>query len=247
MLRLTLTLIALIAVALFATPAAADATADHAALADAATKLSANAASLAKIAKESDDRGARKKFGPAAQDLSDDLAAFARRAAKDQPFKALASDAAALVKDSTALVELADEAEDKDTRKALRAHAVLIQTGVANMGKQLVAASQAEDKGGGGGAKPAEARRFTGLLVNNSDNDKCSDTFAENVFFQVVSNGQAIWKSQLVFPGKNTALALHEGQYVIQILGSASNLIAQRPFDAKAEGWQFNTGCVDNK
>jgi hypothetical protein len=243
MLRLTLSLISLIAVALFATPASADAKADHAALADAATKLSANAATLAKTAKDSDDRGARKKFGPAAQDLSDDLAAFARRAAKDQPFKTLASDAAALVKDSTALVELADESEDKDTRKSLRAQAVLIQTGVANMGKQLVAASQAEDKGGS--AKPAEARRFTGMLVNNTD--KCSGTWEENVFFQVVSNGQAIWRSQLVFPGKNTTLALYEGQYLIQILGPASNLLAQRAFDAKTEGWQFASGCVDNK
>ena len=224
---------------LFATPAFADAKADHASLADAATKLSASAATLAKTAKASDDRGARKKFAPAAQDLSDDLAAFSRRAAKDQSFKTLAADATALVKDSTALVELADEAEDKEERKALRAQAVLIQQGVANLGKQLIAAAASEDKGG---TKPADTapKKFSGRMFNNTD--KCD--WPENVFFQLSRNGQVVWKSALVFPGKNSAVVLEEGQYVVSILETNGDFLAQKTLDAKAEGWQLVSGCV---
>ncbi|HEY5928451.1 MAG TPA: hypothetical protein VIV11_42485 [Kofleriaceae bacterium] len=238
MLRLSLSLISLVFVALCATPAFADAKADHAALADAANKLSQSAANLAKAAKGSDDRGARKKFAPAAQDLSDDLAAFGRRAAKDVPFKQLGGDAAAILKDSGALVELADEAEDKEERKSLRNQAQLIQQGVANLGKQLLAAAANEDKG----SKPADTapKRFTGRLFNNTD--KCD--WPENVFFQLSRNGQVVFKTQLVFPGKNFALALEEGQYLVSILETNGDFLAQKTLDAKTEGWQLVSGCI---
>jgi hypothetical protein len=226
---------------LFCSVAMADSKADHAALSDSATKLSASAGSLAKTAKASDDRAARKKFAPAAQDLGDDLASFARRAAKDQPFATLATDATALVKDARALVDLADDVEDKDERKSLRASATLVQQGVEALGKQLVAAAENEGKGGGG-TKPADTtpRRFTGVLVNNTD--KCS--WEENVFFQIVKNGQAVYKTQLVFPGKTSPLALEQGSYVIQVLETNGELLAQKPFEAKSEAWQFMSGCV---
>ena len=237
MLRLTLSLISLVAVVLFATPAFADAKADHAALSDSAAKLSTSAATLAKAAKASDDRGARKKFAPAAQDLSDDLAAFSRRAAKDQPFKSLAADATAVLKDSSALVELADEAEDKEERKSLRSQAVLIQQGVANLGKALIAAAAAEEKGG---ATPATAKKFTGRLFNTTD--KCN--WPENVKFQVSRNGTVVFTSQMVFDGRNIGLVLDEGQYLVQMFETNNDFLAQKTLDVKAEGWQFVSGCV---
>jgi hypothetical protein len=238
--RIAFVLLAFVLTTVSFAPVFADSKADHAALADSANKLSASAATVAKTAKAADDRGARKKFAPAAQDLADDLAAFARRAGKDLPFKSLASDASALVKDANALVELADEIEDKDERKSLRGSATLLVQGTEGLGKQLVAATANEDKGG---AKPAQtaARRFTGLFVNNSD--KCS--WEENVFFQIVRNGQVIYKTQLVFPGRTSAVALEEGQYVVQILKTAGELHAQKTLDAKAENWQLATGCMN--
>ena len=237
--RSWLSLVSFALVVLLCSVAFADSKADHAALADSANKLSASAANLAKSAKASDDRAARKKFGPAAQDLADDLSAFSRRAAKDQAFATLAADATALVKDARALVDLADDVEDKDERKTLRGSATLLQQGVEALGKQLVAAAEAEGKGG---SKPADTtpRRFTGVLVNNTD--KCS--WEENVFFQIVKNGQAIYKTQLVFPGKTSPVALEQGSYVIQVLETNGELLAQKSFEAKAEAWQFTSGCV---
>jgi hypothetical protein len=233
-------LVSVVAVVLFCSLAIADSKSDHAALADSANKLSASAGALAKSAKASDDRAARKKFAPAAQDLGDDLSSFARRAAKDQSFAALASDATGLVKDARALVDLADDVEDKDERKSLRASATLLQQGVEALGKQLVTA--ASNEGRDGGNKPADGtpRRFTGVLVNNTD--KCN--WDENVMFQVVKNGQVVYKTQLVFPGKTSALALEQGSYVIQVLETNGDLLVQRPFEAKAEAWQFASGCV---
>ena len=241
MLRALLSVFTLVAVVLFAAPQAlADAKSDRAAIADAATKLSTSATSLATAAKASDDRGTRKKFAPAAQDLGDDLAAFARRAVKDVPMKSLAADLTGILKDSGALVELADEAEEKDERKQLRASAQLLQQGVANVGKQLLAAAANEEKGGG--SQPAAApKRFTGRLFNNSD--KCS--WSENLIFQVSRDGQVVYKSGLVFPGKNQSLVLEHGTYLVQLLETNGDFLGQKNLDAKAEGWQFLSGCVN--
>jgi hypothetical protein len=89
-------------------------------------KLSANASSLAKSANGSDDRAVRKKFGPRATELSDDLTALARRVRKDIPLDAIAKDALDIAKDAAELVDLADEAEEKEERKSLRAQAQLL-------------------------------------------------------------------------------------------------------------------------
>ena len=241
MLRATLCLFTFVAVALVMAPQAfADAKSDRAAMADAATKLSTSATSLASTAKASDDRGARKKFAPAAQDIADDLAAFARRVVKDVPMKSLANDLTGILKDAAALVELADEAEEKDERKALRASAQLLQQGIANVGKQLLAAAANEEKGG---AQPAAApKRFTGRLFN--DSDKCS--WDENLVFQVSREGQVVFKSGLVFPGKNQALVLEQGTYLVQLLkGGSQEFLGQKALEVKAEGWQFLSGCVN--
>ena len=228
--------LALVAVSLFATFAFADAK-DRAGLVETSNKLSSNAAVLAKAAKASDDRGARKKFAPAATDLADDLAAFARRLAKDVPLKQLTNDMADLVKTSMTLVDLADEAEDKEERKALRAQAQLLQTGIVALGKQYVAAIEKES---GKPAADAAPKRFTGRLFNSTD--KCD--WPENVKFVISRNGSSIFATQLVFPGKNFALVLEQGQYLVQILETNGDFLTQKTLDVKTEGWQLLTGCV---
>jgi hypothetical protein len=204
-------------------------------IADALNKISASAAALAQSAKSSDDRGARKKFAPAAADLSDDLAALARRAAKDVPFKALSKDAAAIEKDAAALVELADEAEDKDERKAFRATAVLIGSGVTGVRKLLDAESTKAEPA------PAPPARFTGRLFNNSDS--CS--WAENVKFWISANGQQVFASGLVFPGRDQPLVLARGTYLVQVVDTVGKLLAQGTLNADREGWAFKSGCVN--
>lgn len=220
--------------AILALQAFADAKSDRAALVDAATKLSTSAGTLGKAAKASDDRGARKKFAPAAVELGDDLAAFARRVGKDVPFKSLAKDMSDLVKDAHALVELADEAEDKEDRKTLRAQAVLLEQGVIGLGTQLVAAAQKEE------AKPAAAKRFNGRIFNNTD--KCN--WGENLKFVVSREGQTIGTTGLVFPGKSYSTVLEQGTYLVQILETNGEFLAQKTIEVKTEGWQLVSGCV---
>jgi len=228
-------MIALLAIVVIGIPSArADQKADRAAIAESLTKLAASAAALGQAAKGSDDRGARKKFAPAATELGDDLAALARRAGKDVPLKTIGKDAAAIEKDANALIELADEAEDKDERKSLRSQAVLIGQGVATARKSIETASAKDDK-------PAEAAKFTGRLFNNSNS--CS--WEENVRFVISANGQQVFQSQLVFPGKDLPLVLHKGSYLVQVTDTVGKLLAQGTLAADREGWSFKSGCVN--
>lgn len=216
----------------------ADQKSDRAAIADTLSKLSTSAATLSRDAKALDDRGARKKFAPAASELADDLAALARRTVKDVPLKSIAQDASEIDKAADALVDLADEVEDKDERKALRSQATLIQQGVAQVRKSIDSASTAAAKDD----KPAAPERFTGLLFNNSD--ACS--WSENVRFVLSAGGQQVWKSDLVFPGRNTSVVLHKGSYLVQVLDTAgSKLLARGTVEATKEGWIFKSGCVN--
>ena len=111
--------------------ASADTAADRVALSDYAVKLSATATSLATSAGASNDRAVRKKFASRATELSDDLTAFSRRVRKDVPLDAIAKDALDLAKDAAQLVNLADDAEEKEERKSLRAQAQVLEQGVA--------------------------------------------------------------------------------------------------------------------
>ena len=208
--------------------------ADRPALADAFTKLSASAAALGKTAKASDDRGARKRFAPAATELGDDLAALARRLGKDVPLKTIAGDAAEADKAAAKLVELADEVEDKEERKTMRAQASLIEQGIAALRKQLDAKDDAP-------AAPAAPQRFTGLLLNTSDT--CS--WSENLKFIVSANGTQVFASQIVFPGKDLSLVVEKGRYLVQLLDTSGKLMAQGNLDANREGWIFKSGCVN--
>ena len=224
--------IALIAVLMMGTPAAQ--AESRASIADSLNKLAASAAALGQTAKASDDRGARKKFAPAATELGDDLASLARRAGKDVPLKAIAKDAAEIEKAANSLIELADEAEDKDERKSLRSQAVLIGQGVATARKSIESASAKDDK-------PTEAPKFTGRLFNNSNS--CS--WEENVRFVISANGQQVFQSQLVFPGKDLPLVLHKGSYLVQVTDTVGKLLAQGTLAADREGWSFKSGCVN--
>ncbi|MBA3461863.1 MAG: hypothetical protein H0T46_18020 [Deltaproteobacteria bacterium] len=220
-------------------PAAADARSDRAAIADALTKLATSAANLGKAAKASDDRGARKKFAPAATELGDDLTALAKRLGKDIPIKSIATDAAAIEKDAGALVELADEAEDKEERKSLRSQAVLIQQGIAAARKSIGGVK--ED---GGGAAPTAPQRFTGRIFNDTDGDRCG--ISENLKFAISRDGQQVYVSpNMVFPGKNFSLVLEKGTYLVQLLDTTSTFKGQRTLDATKEGWIFKSGCVN--
>jgi len=121
---------------------------DRAVIGDAAIKLAASADAVASTAKASADRAVRKKFAPRASEISDDLQAFARRASKDIPLEALVKDTLAIAKDAADLIELADEAEDKDERKGLRASAQLLEQGIVAIRRtvETLAARQADAK-----------------------------------------------------------------------------------------------------
>lgn len=216
--------------------ARADQKSDRAAIATTLNQLSTNAGNLAKTAKASDDRGARKKFGPAASELSDDLAALAKRLGKDVAIKSVAGDAAAAEKDATALVDLADEAEDKEERKSLRSQATLIQQGVAAARKAIEAVK--ED----GAPANTAPQKFSGRLFNNSDS--CS--WAENLKFVISRDGQQVFATQnMVFPGKDVALVLEKGKYAVSLHDTSGKFLGQGTLDASREGWIYKSGCVN--
>jgi hypothetical protein len=221
-----------------AAPAAADAAADRAAISGSVTRLASGATSLAGAAKGSDDRAARKRFAPAAGELADDLGALARRLEKDAPLRSLAGDAAAIETDAAALIELADEVEDRDERKSLRTQAGLLHQGIGGIRKLI---AEAEKKEKDSGPAPA-AQRATGRLVNDSDADACS--FGENVRFVVTRNGDQVFASQLVFPGRDQALVLDHGRYYVQVVDTVGKQLAARDLLVKRDGWSFATGCV---
>ncbi|HEU0035201.1 MAG TPA: DUF4476 domain-containing protein [Kofleriaceae bacterium] len=142
------------------TAAHADAKSDRAIVAEAIDRLSAASAQLAKAANASDARTVRRKLAPAASDLADDLANLARRTRRDTAYDALAKDSIAIGRDASALVDLADEADDKDERKALRAQATALDQGVAIVRKTLEALAARRDDSAAP-AKPAPMKKET--------------------------------------------------------------------------------------
>ena len=101
------------------------------------TKLGGTAESLGKTAKGSEDRGARKKFAPKATEIADDLAALANRTRKDVALKTIATELADIDKDANALIDAADEVEDKTERKTFRTQAQQLEQGVAAIKKTI--------------------------------------------------------------------------------------------------------------
>ena len=132
-----LSIVAAFALLLATRHAAADAASDRAAIAEAFTKLSSYASGVARDAAKSEDRVVRKKLAPAATDIADDLARLAQRTRKDTAYSALAKDTATLGTDAAALIELADDAEDKAERKTFRGQAVALEQSISAMRKVL--------------------------------------------------------------------------------------------------------------
>lgn len=152
------------AVLLFgASRAYADAAADRAVIAETLGKLGGVAQALARTAAASDDRAVRKKFGPAATDLGDDLQALSRRAAKpDVGLETIVKGLGPIDKDANGLVELADEAEDKAERKSLRNQATQLQQAISATRK--IVDAYANKKEDAKAAPPAKAAMADGAF-----------------------------------------------------------------------------------
>jgi len=148
-----LSLIALVAVVMFARPARADERAD---ISDALSRVATAADSFARSANASEDRAVRRKLATKAREISEDLTSLARRARKDVPLKTIARDAQNLGRDTAALVDLADEAEDKAERKSLRAQATVIDQQLAAVRRQIDDAAGADKP-----AQPAKPAPMT--------------------------------------------------------------------------------------
>jgi hypothetical protein len=177
----------------------ADSAADHAAIAEALSKLASYAEGVAQGAQRSEDRGVRKKFAPRASDVADDLEAVASRARKDVPYRALSKSVREIDRDALALVELADEAEDKTERKTLRAQAVTLEQSVAATYKVLDALAARDEEKPAKPAKPQPMRSAEfGQLVDairsaSFDDDKVGVVrlAAQNNWF-LASQGAAV-------------------------------------------------------
>src|SRR5450432_3609401 len=122
---------------------------ERGAVADSIAALGTSAETLGKNAKSSDDRGVRKRFAGKATELADDLAALARRTRKDVPLTTIATELAELDKQATALIDAADDADDKAERKQLRATATSLEQGIVAAKKTVDALAA---------AKPAAAK-----------------------------------------------------------------------------------------
>jgi hypothetical protein len=170
---------------------------DRATTADSLTKLGTTADSLGRTAKASDDRGVRKKFAPKATELGDDLSALAKRTRKDVPLKTIAKELGDLDTDANALIDAADEADDKTERKSLRAQATQLEQAIAAAKKALdaVADDKKDDKKPAAKPIPMKADAFKALLEAvgnaNTDADKVSVARAAGAnYFTAAQVGQ---------------------------------------------------------
>jgi len=167
-------LITIVSILILTTTAFAE---DRGSAADSMTKLGATADSLSRAATSSADRAVRKKMAPKATDLADDLNALAKRTRKDVPLKTIAKELADLGKDAGALIDLADEAEDKTERRSLRAQATQLEQGIAAVRKTVDTIAASDDKKAAP-AKPAAMKpaAFAALVQAvgdaNTDTDK---------------------------------------------------------------------------
>ncbi len=117
----------------------------------------------------------------------------------------------------------------------LHAQAGLIDQGLALLRTLIdAAASKANDK-------PAPAKRFTGRLVNSTDNCEWID----HVVFTLSCDGAQVFKSTLVPPGKQQPLVLDAGDYAVSIGDTAGTIYKSATFNVSREGWVWNTGCYD--
>ena len=135
-----------VALMMFVAFAHADAAQDRSAVADALGKLSSYAEGLARTASKSEDRAIRKKLAARATEVADDLGNLAQRTRKDVPYGTLGKDALAIERDAAALIEITDEAQDKNERKQLRAQATTLEQSVVAVRKVIEALARDDGK-----------------------------------------------------------------------------------------------------
>jgi hypothetical protein len=131
------------AAVLFAGPAHAD---NRGAISDGLARVAAAAESYARSAGQSEDRAVRRKLAMKAKDIADDLTQLSRRVLKDVPLSAIAKEAVGIGRETAALVEAADEADDKAERRSLRAQATVIDQQLAAVRRQIDDAAAADSK-----------------------------------------------------------------------------------------------------
>ena len=152
---------------------------DRAAVVEVLGRLATAAEALGHTAKASDDRGVRKKLAPHVVELADDLITLVGRAKKDVPLETVSKELAAIDRDATVLIELADEADDKGERKSLRSQAVLLEQAVASASKSVDALiAKADDRRSVPRLSAMSGEAFKRLLETvegvNTDADKLS-------------------------------------------------------------------------
>ena len=169
----------------------ADAAADRASLAGSLDRVAKQADTLLRDANDSDDRAVRKKFAPRVEELADDLEGAARKVRKDASWDAVRKELQSISRDASDLVDLADEAEDKAERRALRQQATQLETGVTNAIRDLdtYAARREEARKAPAKPQPMSADAFRSFLasVRNAsfDSDKVATALqgAQNNWF----------------------------------------------------------------
>jgi hypothetical protein len=198
--------------------------------------LADTAKALADTAKASEDRAARKRFAPAALDISDDVTMLAKRVLREVEWKIILSDAESIRKQTKALIAMADDVEEKDERKVLRAAAVQLDDGLANAVKVVQAIPVSKN------AESVKLRRFSGVFINDSNADKCD--MPMHVTFRVYRGGSEVFATNLVPAGKQIATGLDEGEYMLT-LGDTTEVWINTKLVVGKEGWAFRTGCIN--
>lgn len=156
---------------ILAAAAAADPAQDRSAVGDALAKLSSYADALARAAAKSDDRAVRKKLAPRATDVADDLGNLVQRTRRDVAYAALGKDALSIERDAHALIELADEAEDKAERKSLRSQAATLEQGIAAV-RNVIETLARDDSKPAAMRAPAFDQLVQTIRKASFDNDK---------------------------------------------------------------------------
>ncbi|APR81645.1 Hypothetical protein A7982_06994 [Minicystis rosea] len=97
-----------------------------------------------------------------------------------------------------------------------------------------------QTKKGAAAPSATPAARSTGSLVNTTD--KCD--WPENIKFVINRDGNKVFTSGMVFPGKEISIPLENGNYFIQMLDTSSTPLGSRTLTVSRDGWKFTSGCV---
>ncbi len=194
-----------------ASRADADSAQERSVIADTLDKLGNAAHALSKTAQGSDDRGARKKFASAATDLGDDLKGLARRAAKqDVVLGVVVQGLGEIAKDANGLVDVADEVQDKQERKTLRAQAVQLQ-------QQIGAAKKIIEQLANKKAEPAKNQAMTDAAFNQLVSAVRGASFDEDKVGVVRDAARLNWFTTNQIAALMGMLAFDEGKIEVAV------------------------------